>query len=476
MRITLPLVTDFNLEHSAPSTITRTSKITNGYLLLNPDGKSLAVEKRPGLTAGATGLSIKSNIGSYLDNYFYINTSNHFIYNSSDTGNMPNLGDPPYTFGFNGDEIYIRCNPSSVTHKDYVFKISTFALTELVDADHPNTLANLTSSTGAVPLDGYWFICSGGPGFNIPARIYNSDLGSFTSWTATGFIEVNTEHGIIYGIAKHHNHIVALCERSIEFFYDAGNATGSPLARRNDVMYRVGITRPGATSNLQKTYVAHEDDIYFIGKPTEGSDLSLSLYRIRQFTLARTDNSALDHILNVLGYDIRGVIEIFGKKLICFGSDNASEYFLYDWDHDYIYVWTNSFARGASGPYIATSTAIQALSDTLYQDSGSNYEFSVVTTKLDQLPGIPINTGNQMKFGKSLTLNCNRPSASTNIDVSWSDDDYKTFSTARSLDISSPDNRLTRLGKFRERAFKISYTGTSPQRWNSLELEVDLGL
>jgi hypothetical protein len=474
--VTFPLVNDLSLEHNSASAITRTSKITNGYLVLGPDEKTFMVEKRPGLFQGFSGLNIKSNIGNNGDNVFFINSSNHFIYNNSDTGNMANLGDPPYSFGFNGNQIYIRCNPSSVTHKDYVFNILTFTLTEIVDVDHPNTSANLTNSVGAVPLDGYWFICTGGPQFSLPPRIYNSDLGSATSWVATNFIEINTEPGIAYGLAKHHNHIVVLGERSIEFFYDAGNPSGSPLARRNDVMYRVGVSAAGTTSNTQNTFVCYEDDIYFIGRSTEGSDLSLSLYRLRNFQLTRTSNTALDHIINSLALDIRGVTTAFGKKLIVFGSDSSSEYFLYDWDFNYIYVWTNSFARGASGPFIASTTTIYSLLDSLYQDNGANYEFSVVTEKLDKLPETLQNTSGKIKFCKSLKLAGNRPSTTSNVDVSWSDDDYKTFTTSRSLDISSYENELTRLGKFSERAFKVSYTGSLPQRWSSLELDIDVGM
>jgi hypothetical protein len=47
----------------------------------------------------------------------------------------------------------------------------------------------------------------------------------------------------------------------------------------------------------------------------------------------------------------------------------------------------------------------------------------------------------------------------TTLQISWTDDGYKTFSTPRALDFANY-RTLTRLGKFRERAYKMTYNGT----------------
>ena len=65
-------------------------------------------------------------------------------------------------------------------------------------------------------------------------------------------------------------------------------------------------------------------------------------------------------------------------------------------------------------------------------------------------------------------------SSSSTISISWSDDDYKTFSTARTVD---PVGHmfLRNLGSFRRRAHKISHTANEALRLEGMELEFDLG-
>ena len=63
----------------------------------------------------------------------------------------------------------------------------------------------------------------------------------------------------------------------------------------------------------------------------------------------------------------------------------------------------------------------------------------------------------------------------TNLAISWSDDDYQTFTTPRNLDISAERFRLTRLGTFSRRAWKYAFTANQPFRAEALELNVETG-
>ena len=65
--------------------------------------------------------------------------------------------------------------------------------------------------------------------------------------------------------------------------------------------------------------------------------------------------------------------------------------------------------------------------------------------------------------------------SSANAEVSWSDDDYQTFSTPRSIDMIYKFPVLYRLCQFRRRAFKITWTQNLPMRFKHIELDLNMG-
>lgn len=63
----------------------------------------------------------------------------------------------------------------------------------------------------------------------------------------------------------------------------------------------------------------------------------------------------------------------------------------------------------------------------------------------------------------------------TNISVSWSDDDYYSFSTAVDLDLNQDSPTLRQLGSFRQRAFRFTYSGSKLFRLHGLEFTITRG-
>jgi hypothetical protein len=136
----------------------------------------------------------------------------------------------------------------------------------------PTTLAH-----GGEELDGYVFV------MDEDGVIYNSDVLDIT-FSATSFITAERENDKGVFLGKHHEHIVAFCTRSIEFFYNANNSTGSPLSRRRDVFYGVG-----AVSGL--SIWVNGDDTYFIGSSKPGQ---MAVYKLSGFKLDVISNEGLN--------------------------------------------------------------------------------------------------------------------------------------------------------------------------------------
>lgn len=96
---------------------------------------------------------------------------------------------------------------------------SALTLSEITDVDYP-----ASTVPGVVWLDGTFYV------MDSTARIYGSDLNNPAAWNALNFITAIKEPGSGVALAKSQNYVIAFKEWSTEFFFDAGNATGSPLS------------------------------------------------------------------------------------------------------------------------------------------------------------------------------------------------------------------------------------------------------
>ena len=111
------------------------------------------------------------------------------------------------------------------------------------------TMTSLPTSpyvSGCVFLDNYVFI---GTSNN---RIYNCNVGDPTTWDALNYISFEQTTDNLVGIVKHLNYLVAFGSVSTQFYYDAANATGSPLALAQSYTAEIGCASGDsivATSN-----------------------------------------------------------------------------------------------------------------------------------------------------------------------------------------------------------------------------------
>lgn len=126
------------------------------------------------------------------------------------------------------------------------YNTTTLTNTLITDPDLP-------ASTGApVFLDGFLFWARSGTN-----EIYQSDFDNPFSYTPGNFITANIESGRLITLGKIRNYLVAFKTTGTEFFYNAGVASGSVLAR-NDTFYTT-------VNLLGSRYYSYQDSLYFIG-------------------------------------------------------------------------------------------------------------------------------------------------------------------------------------------------------------------
>lgn len=350
-------------------------------------------------------------------------------------------------------------------------------VTAVVDPDFPpNPLSY------PVFLDGYAFIA------NDNGDIYNSDYNNPLSWSASNIISSESYADAPVALARHGVYIVLFGTASTEFFYDAANPTGTPLAK-----YTASTPRIGLKGGL----VAFGDSYFFIGAPVNGPS---SLCVLTDLTIkvlgSLTSNRQIDNGFSSGSTDFPGhILTINGTSLYTWtpnyfvGSDPAIPIFAFDilnkkWIR-LVSPITTGFSLSAStfvfrpvqgsAPYTLVVFSSPGSRDVLYKfskdnytDAGQNFTVQFTTSNLDY-------GTRRMKFGSRVLLVADQTPSSSLCSISWSDDDYQTFSTARTVDLSQTYPHLYALGSFRKRAWKVSYTDAFPMRWQQLEVDYTQG-
>jgi hypothetical protein len=337
-------------------------------------------------------------------------------------------------------------------------------MAKIIDADFPST------ATGPfVELDGYVFIGTS------DGKIYNSDLNSITSWGSLSWIRVNMQADGSIACAKIKNQVLGIGRNHCEFFYNAGNPTGSPLGRTEQAMIAVGSY---STDNI----VNWRDRVFFIGQ--DSGYENAGVWMIEGFKEKRLSSIPLTRMLSQNSATLNAeqihlsAFEHQGKQFVYFGMGNSSNLIA-----DYLYClesgeWVEAgypflmkFSEGLNGIAINNTAGIIYTADPLtptYQDVGSaSYTARIQTSLWDG------GTDN-IKLIRKIKLIADTQASGT-ASISWSDDDYANYNTARTVDMTSMFKTLSGCGSTRRRSFKIEHSANTPFRAEALEIEYEEG-
>lgn len=341
-------------------------------------------------------------------------------------------------------------------------------------------------------LDGYAFL-------QTNTAIWNSNLNDPTTWTASNFLAVDSYPDVNNKLTRVGPYLVSLGADSVQYFYDAANPTGTPLAANVGATKRIGYL--GGFANFG-------DDVLFVGTANQSTP---SLYRISGLKIEPVASFPFSRMWNVEAnrYDTRiaqagSILNLNGHNMY-FVRTPADSYtfpdipvtsptgvsYLYDLDTG---MWSKMAYQGATNflikqavTYSVSSTVpnnpgqprltyfirlgsanVFRFNPSLYQDSGVNFSVQFRTK--------PFDFGTfRMKFGGRLLVQGDQTNTSSLAFISWSDDDYKTTSTPRSVDMQYAYQQLYALGSFRKRSWTLTYSDNFPMRWRVIELDYEQG-
>jgi len=140
-----------------------------------------------------------------------------------------------------------------------------------------------TTSSSVKTLNGYIFVCVNGD-------IYNSDLDIPDSWNTSDFISTEIFPDNIVALAKYKNYLVALGQNTIEFFYDAANTSGTPLARQEGILHNIGCVGQAMVTDI-------EDKVFWI---SQTSSQNYSIWTLEKFEAKKISTPEVDTWLSNL--------------------------------------------------------------------------------------------------------------------------------------------------------------------------------
>lgn len=371
-----------------------------------------------------------------------------------------------------------------------------------------NFVTSFTQYIGAfVEMDGYVFY----PTDN--GNIWNSDLNSVTNYTATSFIQPNMSPDPPVALGRQKNIIICFGSASKEAYYNAGNATGSPLQRIPQAFERIGCLD-------QRSVTTIENSIYMVSAPHYGD---IGVFKIADLTTQKISPPNIDRIIGNIatggaiyansfrlgGYPYLGLyislasdgpasmlllesgdnllLESGDKILLEDNPAQNASFVRYLVHNTQLNIWSewdcfqptyvDGGSSGTANQIYATSrvstlgkvyTIYPLGQGQVWQDDGVAYSCQIRTARMDWGTG-------KRKFIKEIRLIADTQTGGT-VTLEKSDDDYQTWQTLGTFDLTQAKKNISRGGSHLDgRAYRLTHSYNGPFRAEALEFDYEVG-
>lgn len=425
----------------------------------------LFVSKRPGMqeeyaeTAGAG-----RGITTFEGNLYYI-IGDTIYKNGSALGSTLNSSSGRCYFARRGGGTPLLI----INDKSDLYTLNTSdTLTTISDGDYPTSTV-----AGVEHLDQYVFV------MDNDGIIYNSNVNDPTAWDATDFLTAEVISDVGVRLIRHVNYIMALSAGSVEFFYDAANATGSPLSRLEGTVSLIGCSAGDTAVNIGQ-------EVLWVARDQGGGNY---VAKLTGFTPEPISIKPVEEALNLAGSNVSNCwaypVRIMGHNfyVLTIPDSSVKQTWVYDLTDKIWHQWTSwdgsteSYFTGIDSTFYNGEVLIQDedngkvyhMSPSVYEDDGNAIKVRGITERFDG--GMVRN-----KFLHRLELISDRNvDTSGTLRIRWSDDDYVNFSEWRHLDVYNPSSHITRGGRFKRRAFEYRFEENAPLRLEAFELDLGEG-
>jgi hypothetical protein len=336
-------------------------------------------------------------------------------------------------------------------------------------------------------------------------QIFQSNLGTYTTYGASEFISVESYGGKLVELARYNNYIVAFKEYSTEFFEDVANENGSVLGRVGQALQQIG------TVHANTVVDTGSGELIWLSTDESGNHTIVKLSN--SFQAEPIEDALVARTLNLISnYD--GSYALFlnanGRQFYVLtlkqtytdstnASDVANVTFVYDLKTK---IWTHWYTTGETGPQTIglytygplgrwnVTGACRNMFNTTYvqdYDNGNLYQLDDIYPN-DRATSIRVvmRFGNldlgtfRRKFLNKLTIFADGFSSTVSgwssgqaFSVNLSRADGSQVSSDRST--TAYPHSLYALGAYKRFTLTIIHLNSTPMRVSAINLDYDIG-
>lgn len=425
------------------SLMTEDDIIINGFPEQLADGR-VALVKRKGVTSHQAPTTTSTPRGMWLFNGELVSIyGSKLFHGTTEIGTDAIAGSGPcWAVEYGTTTKYL-----AISNGTTGYRLSTaWALTTVTDGDFQ------THVHGVAHLDGYLFtLASSG-------QIAHSDIRDFTAWTAGNVINAESFPDGGVAIARHINYIAAIGNDTIEFFYDAANATGSVLSRVSGAILNIGCANARTLADYKQMpiFVSAGGSVYMLSSM---QPQRISNPAIERILSAATLTDAYAMTFEYAGHAFYVLTMPTTNVTLAYDISTKRWLQLQDPDGNY-WPYVNAVQSGGEVYFQRGNGTTYKISG--WQDAGSNYSVKARTAWVD------FGTGRRKKI-RSMEVFSDLSTGS--VSMRYSKDDFTNWSTARTASLAGRA-QFWRLGEFRRIAFEFSHTANEDIRLIDVEIDI----
>ena len=350
-------------------------------------------------------------------------------------------------------ETFVGTTPTlTITSTDSTAWYFDSALAQITDGQFPGNAGKTIVGTFA-HIDGFACILT------EDSQLWASDNGSVTAWTANSFGNANSMPDKSIGAFRWRNYIMALGRESCEFWQNAGR-TPFPLVRVDAMTLKVGAVHADAVVSITDTF-------WWAGSTDKGG---LSVFQW-DGSISRVSPPAIDSALILAGASniTLSVQREYGVSVIMVKAGPLTYAYVPEtkrWHErsSTTPLWTKTAASSVGGTMVNyavsnVSTAgkvfLQNQASQVFTDNGVAYSARV------QQPNMDLGTMKR-KFWEEIELVHDVETSASDITLAYTDDDFASFVTVGTQDLSEERCRWTRLGSSRRRGWVWIHSAETP--------------
>jgi hypothetical protein len=452
----LPLITRLSNRNN---TLTTDARLVNALAEPSEDGREWNIRKRFGLSLAATPnanqagqgqFGWKGNTYSIFGGAFYqgltqkatgLDTTNG-VYRFQIVGNNPG-----YLVMGNGV-------------KAYWYDGTTFS--QITDVNFPASFVK-----GFAYLDSYLYVMDG-HGQIWEAQNQNDPR----TWNALDMIVAQIEPDAGMALAKQINYVIALKEWTTEVFYDAGNAAGSSLGPIPGSKQPYGCISADGVQQMNDMLIW----------PSQDQSNTYQVVMMQNLQAKVVSTPAVERLLQYASFAscYSMLLKHAGHLVYVLTLPAANLTLAYDIPYDLWHVWTDvngNYWPYCCASYLAGDRYVQSPTTGAYYSFDMDYVYSndngvLVPTDI-YTPNFDAGTDATKTIG-SMRFWADKVQGSQLYHRN-SDDDYKTWTGMRMIDLNDNLPTLTNCGDFKRRAWHFRHQSNTQLRLRAVDIRMDAG-